>query len=135
MREGKIEGTEVRRIYQAHGKDDEAGAVKEILAAAQRIEGTEKKKITLADLDRLSSKTIAVRDSAAIKKGLGILFDYYSKHSEQVGEDKELDLDIMDIFERLSKKNGETIIDIFESEVAAILKGDDDETLGYRKAE
>ena len=135
MREGKIEGTEVRRIYQAHGKDDEAGAVKEILAAARKIEGTEKKKITLADLDRLSSKTIAVRDSAAIKKGLGILFDYYSKYSKQVGEDKELDLDIMDIFERLSQKNGETIIDIFESEVAAILKGDDEETLGYRKAE
>ena len=136
MREGKIEGTEVRRIYQAHGKDDEAGAVKEILAAAQKIDGTEKKKITLADLDRLSSKTIAVRDSAAIKKGLGILFEYYSKYSDLAGEDRELDLDIMDIYERLSKKDTkETIIDIFENELAALLKGDDDETLGYRKAE
>ena len=136
MREGKIEGTEVRRIYQAHGKNDEAGAVKEILEAAEKIKGTEKKKITLADLDKLSSKTLAVKDTAAIKKGIGLLLSYYAKFSEQINEDEELDLDITDIYEKLSTTK-DTIIDIFEDEVANIIKerDDNDETLGYRKAE
>jgi ParB family chromosome partitioning protein len=136
MREGKIEGTEVRRIYQAHGKNDEAGAVKEILEAAEKIKGTEKKKITLADLDKLSSKTLAVKDTAAIKKGIGLLLSYYAKFSEQINEDEELDLDITDIYEKLSTTK-DTIIDIFEDEVANIIKerDEDDETLGYRKAE
>lgn len=136
MREGKIEGTEVRRIYQAHGKNDEAGAVKEILEAAEKIKGTEKKKITLADLDKLSSKTLAVKDTAAIKKGIGLLLSYYAKFSEQINEDEELDLDITDIYEKLSTTK-DTIIDIFEDEVANIIKerDEEDETLGYRKAE
>lgn len=136
MREGKIEGTEVRRIYQAHGKNDEAGAVKEILEAAEKIKGTEKKKITLADLDKLSSKTLAVKDTAAIKKGVGLLLSYYAKFSEQINEDEELDLDITDIYEKLSTTK-DTIIDIFEEEVANIVKERDEEgeTLGYRKAE
>jgi ParB family chromosome partitioning protein len=136
MREGKIEGTEVRRIYQAHGKNDEAGAVKEILEAAEKIKGTEKKKITLADLDKLSSKTLAVKDTAAIKKGVGLLLSYYAKFSEQINEDEELNLDITDIYEKLSTTK-DTIIDIFEEEVANIVKERDEEgeTLGYRKAE
>ena len=136
MREGKIEGTEVRRIYQAHGKNDEAGAVKEILEAAEKIKGTEKKKITLADLDKLSSKTLAVKDTAAIKKGIGLLLSYYAKFSEQINEDEELDLDITDIYEKLSTTK-DTIIDIFEDEVANIIKerDEEDETLSYRKAE
>lgn len=134
MREGKIEGTEVRRIYQAHGADDETGAVKEILSAAKKIEGTEKKKITLQDLDNLSSKTIAVKDSAIIKKGLEKLLEYYLKFAKsEDGETLTFELDIDDVFERLSKKgNKETIIDILESELANSLIED---AAGYRRAE
>jgi ParB family transcriptional regulator, chromosome partitioning protein len=137
MREGKIEGTEVRRIYQAHGKDDEEGAVKEILKAAKKIEGTEKKKITLDDLDKLSSKTIAVKDSAAIKKGIKLLMEYYFKFatdSENLDEDGnptfKFDMpDATDIYERLENK--ETIIDIFDS----ILAENEQEDAVYKQAE
>ena len=79
---------------------------------------------------------MAVKDTAAIKKGIGLLLSYYAKFSEQINEDEELDLDITDIYEKLSTTK-DTIIDIFEDEVANIIKGRDeeDETLGYRKAE
>ena len=140
MREGKIEGTEVRRIYQAHGKDDEEGAVNEILGAAKKIEGTEKKKITLNDLDKLSSKTIAVKDSAAIKKGLSLLLEYYFKFAVDPNDSDTdeptllFDMpDVMDILDRLSSKESkETIIDIFEEELAKAVKGDESQ---YREAE
>lgn len=140
MREGKIEGTEVRRIYQAHGKDDEEGAVNEILGAAKKIEGTEKKKITLNDLDKLSSKTIAVKDSAAIKKGLSLLLEYYFKFAVDPNDSDTdeptllFDMpDVMDILDRLSSKESkETIINIFEDELAKAVKGDN---MPYREAE
>ena len=140
MREGKIEGTEVRRIYQAHGKDDEEGAVQEILGAAKKIEGTDKKKITLNDLDKLSSKTIAVKDTSAIKKGLSLLIEYYFKFAIDPNDSDTdeptllFDMpDVMGIIERLSSKgNKETIIDIFEEELAKAVKGDG---YPYREAE
>jgi ParB family chromosome partitioning protein len=103
LREGKIEGAEVRRIYQAHGKDDEKGAVAEILRAAKKLEesGSDKKKITVKDLD-IGSKTIIVRDSAAIKKGLELLIKYYAKATNN-GE-LEIEMDITDILARLKDK-------------------------------
>ena len=67
MSEGKIEGVTVRHIYQAH-KNDEEGAVQEILNASTQVgkvkdEKTGKKveKITLDTLRKLdaNSKTIA----------------------------------------------------------------------------
>lgn len=120
MRTGKIEGSEVRKIYQAHGKNDEKGAVDEILGAAKKIEGTDKK-VTVGDLERLTSKTLAVRDSAAIRKGIGLLMQYYCKFARIEGTDDEVafDLDLMDVYERLSvKDNPETIMDIFEKELS-----------------
>lgn len=146
MREGRIEGTEVRRIYQAHGKEDEKGAVDEIVSAAKRLKesGNTDKKITLASLDKLSSKTVAVKDSAAIKKGLSKLFEYYRKATND-GE-IEIELNLTDVFNRLS--NGkETIADILGSLVADAQKNDtvtsesEDDGLGtdvssmYREAE
>jgi ParB family chromosome partitioning protein len=107
LRDGKIEGAEVRRIYQAHGKNDEKGAVNEILRAAKKLEENGKKKITVKDLD-INSKTIVVRDSSAIKKGLELLFKYYAKATNN-GE-KEIELDIMDIYAQLKEKK--TIDDI-----------------------
>lgn len=117
MREGRIEGTEVRRIYQAHGKEDEKGAVDEIVSAAKRLKesGNTDKKITLASLDKLSSKTVAVKDSAAIKKGLSKLFEYYRKATND-GE-IEIELNLTDVFNRLSSGK-ETIADILGSLVA-----------------
>lgn len=139
MREGKIEGTEVRRIYQAHGKNDEAGAVKEILKAAEKIKNTDKKKITLDDLDKLSSKTIAVKDTASIKKGLSKLLEYYYKMAVNNSDDVDapellFDMpDLMEVLEKLSDKNNKlTIIDIFEEERAKAEKGDDYE---YKEAQ
>lgn len=122
MREGRIEGTEVRRIYQAHGKEDEKGAVDEIVSAAKRLKesGNTDKKITLASLDKLSSKTVAVKDSAAIKKGLSKLFEYYRKATND-GE-IEIELNLTDVFNRLSSGK-ETIADILGSLVADAQKG------------
>lgn len=123
MREGRIEGTEVRRIYQAHGKEDEKGAVDEIVSAAKRLKesGNTDKKITLASLDKLSSKTVAVKDSAAIKKGLSKLFEYYRKATND-GE-IEIELNLTDVFNRLSSGK-ETIADILGSLVADAQKND-----------
>lgn len=119
LKNGQISGSNVRAIYQAH-KDDvdangnsmqEANAVKEILALAKKAEATstpnEKKKLSLSDLDA-DSKTILVKDSAAIKKGITLLLKYY----EQATVDgSSLDLDITDVLESLKK--GKTIDVIF----------------------
>ena len=116
MREGKIEGTEVRRIYQAH-KNDEKGAVKEILQGAKKVAETGKKKITVADLE-IDGKTLSVKNSAAIKKGITLLFDYYNKYTKNGSI--EVDLDLNDLLNKLSgDKNKEvapmTIDEIFKS--------------------
>lgn len=120
LRENKIKGTEVRRIYQAYHNEEEA--VKEILnlqelhkekvnkGEAINKKTGETKTITVGDLDALSSKTIAKRDSAIIKKGIGLLLKYYNQVSENGAID--IVLDPVDVLEQLKADVDRTIIDI-----------------------
>ena len=88
----------------------------------------------------MSSKTIAVKDSTAIKKGLSLLFEYYLKFAIDPNDSDTdeptllFDMpDLMDIIKRLSsKENKETIIDIFEEELTNAVKGGESQ---YREAE
>ena len=117
MSEGKIEGVTVRHIYQAH-KNDEEGAVQEILNASTQVgkvkdEKTGKKveKITLDTLRKLdaNSKTIAKKDSEKILAGLRLLIRYTQSYK---GTGVEALLSIDDIYSKLSK--GETIVEILD---------------------
>lgn len=122
MREGKIEGAEVRKIYQAHGKNDEQGAVKEILDAAEQLEqnGGTKKKVTLKSLNSLTSKTIAVKDTSVIKKGLETFYNYVVKI---VGNDENFYIDPLEVYSILSdKSNKDTIVDIITNMYAEYQK-------------
>lgn len=110
MREGKITGAQVRTIYQAH-KDDEAGAVNEILGISKKAETKGEKKISLKDLD-VDSKTVTVKDSQAIKKGLTLLLKYYNNAT---ADGNDLDLDILDVLDELKKNK--TIDVIFDEAV------------------
>lgn len=121
MAEGRITGAEVRKVYQAHGKEDEAGAVKEILSAAKKNEKKGKKNITLSDLD-VDGKTIAVKDTAAIKKGFLKFLEYYKRFSDNGRIELELSLD--QVIEQLAEDKSTTIVDIFEDALEKKRKAD-----------
>jgi len=108
MKEGKIMGPDVRRIYQS-AKDDTA-AVNEILGLAKKAEAREDKKISLKDLEFDSAYNV-VKDTAAIKKGLSTLFMYIDSYSK--GGKVDIELDIYDIFDKINK-NKMNIKEIFE---------------------
>lgn len=108
MKDGKITGVDVRHIYQA-AKDEDA-AVAEILGLAKKAEKNDNKKISLKDLD-FDSTYNAVKDTAAIKKGLSTLFMYIDAYSK--GGKVDIELDIYDIFDKINKDKM-TIKDIFE---------------------
>lgn len=109
LKEGRISGSEVRRIYAEHS--DEKGAVEEIKKAKEKNEKKGKTKITLSDLEE-DGKTLSSRASKTILKGLDTLFEYYDKFSRTVdGRDIDINLDIMDVRNELKK--GKNIIDIF----------------------
>lgn len=124
MKEGKIEGSEVRKIYQAH-KDDETGAVKEILAASEYIgkdvvykskNGKESKKtaqkVTLGLIESTvkNSRTISKRDSEKILAGFRVFYKYLSAYK---GKISSADIDIVEIYGKL--KEGGDIVDILNS--------------------
>lgn len=117
---GKISYSEFHRMAEAHknsdGELDEKGILSEIKGAAQTAKAKGKDKITLADLDAASSKTISFRNSKEIRKGLKLLIDYYTRYSR--GGELELSLDLIDIYKRLDK--GESIDEIFAKEVMAL---------------
>lgn len=98
MKQGKITGVDVRRIYQT-AKNKES-AVNEILSLAKKAESNPNKKITLKDLDFDSNYNIA-KDTATIKKGIGLLIDYMNLYSNNGNIDLEFDL--YDLFDKLSK--------------------------------
>ena len=107
MKQGKITGVDVRRIYQA-SKNEEA-AVKEILKLNDRAEKTGKSKISLTDSDIDSAYSVA-KDTATIKKGLATLITYIEDYASK---GVEPELDIYDILEKMSKEK-KSIKDIFE---------------------
>lgn len=109
MREGKITGVDVRRIYQA-AKKNEQKAVKQILKLAEKQEEKGAEKISLKDLDFDSDYSI-VKDTAAVKKGLGILFTYIDLYTKN-GTVK-LGINARDVFEQISKGK-KTLKDVFE---------------------
>lgn len=109
MREGKISGPDVRRIYQA-AKKDEQKAVRQILKLAEKQEEKGANKISLKDLDFDSDYSI-VKDTAAVKKGLGILFTYIDLYTKN-GTVK-LGINIKDVFEQITEGK-KTIRDVFE---------------------
>ena len=131
LKENKIEGATVRSVYQAfHVGDKNSNPEKEELAVQEILNGLKnleaknvddtkktKKKITIGDLDKLSSKTVAVKDTADIKKGLTKFYDYVTKMTE--GGKIEIDLDIFDILSQLNDDKEKTIVDILNDCIAA----------------
>lgn len=117
---GKISYSEFHRMAEAHknsdGELDEKAILAEINGAYKTAKAKGKDKITLADLDAATSKTVSFRNSKEIRKGLKLLIDYYTRYSRN-GE-IDINLDLIDIYNRLSK--GETIDDIFAKEVMAL---------------
>lgn len=111
LRADKIDGSLVRQIYQAHPNDEE-GAVEEILNLKNKVatSDTPKKKLTAKDLDS-SSKTLLVKDSQAIKKGLKALVKYLAEYTDEDGN-ITIDVDIIDIMNALNKQT--TIKDILD---------------------
>ncbi len=115
----KISLSEFRRMQTAHKESDgdkwEEGILAELKGAYKVAKSKGKDRITLDDLDALTSKTISVKNSKEIKKGLKHLIDYYMRYSRN-GE-IEINLDIVDIYNKLDA--GETIDSIFAKEVMA----------------
>jgi ParB family chromosome partitioning protein len=120
LKEGKISGSEVRRIYRGH-EGDEKAAVDEILGASKVLETTKgKKNITLKDLD-INSRTISKKASDTIRLGLEKLFEYYQKYSHnEAGEEIDINLDINDVLSDL--RAGKTIDEIFSKAQIESLK-------------
>lgn len=119
LRTGQISGPEVRRIYKGH-KNDEEGAVAEILGAKKAAEKAGKKNITLADLD-VNSRTLSKRASDTIRKGLEKLLEYYGKYSKTSdGKEIDISIDIMDVLKQL--KEDKTIDEIFQEAVLKTLQ-------------
>lgn len=108
MKQDKISGPDVRRIYSAYknpdtGKVDEQAAVKDIVETEKKIESGEvkAKKVTVKAMGK-GSKSVIIRDSADIRKGLGKLLEYYRDRCVDKGIEAELDL--VDVYNKLGEK-------------------------------
>ena len=106
MKDGKITGADVRRIYSSAKNDTKA--VKEILKLANMAEQKNEKKITLKDLDETSDYNIS-KESTAVKKGLSTLFKWYERYAKM---GVELDMGLKELLDALNNKK--TLKDIFE---------------------
>ena len=112
VRDGKLCGPDLRRVLQAHGRDtDKAWEDIEKMQAAAEEKGEEN--LSLKDLG-YDSKTKIFKDSKTILKGVKTLFDYVNHYSQ---EGKEVEMDLLDMFERLKK--GELIDEILKGAVDA----------------
>ena len=112
VRDGKLCGPDLRRVLQAHGRDtDKAWEDIEKMQAAAEKKGEEN--LSLKDLG-YDSKTKIFKDSKTILKGVKTLFDYVNHYSQ---EGKEVEMDLLDMFERLKK--GELIDEILKGAVDA----------------
>lgn len=115
LKNNKITGAEVRRIYAAHkNKDtkeiDEPAAVQEILDAYNKVKATGKKKITSSDLS-IDGKCKTVKDSKIIRAGIEMLVKYYEKYSNNYED--EFDIDFYEILDELKK--GKLINEIMQN--------------------
>lgn len=118
MREGRISGNEVRKIYRNHG-NDEKGAVEEILKAIENVDKQsennpdtkKKKRITIKDLD-IEGKTLTAKTDKTILQGIEKIFEIYRKYAD-LGNGKYLniEIDITDLYNRL--REGEHANNIF----------------------
>lgn len=124
LRSGEIDGTMVRKIDQAY-KDDpkrEQKVKKEVVKAVEKHrkeleEGTTtKKRVTSDDLEKFESRTLLVRDTANIRKGLEKLIEYTSHFMTQ---GNVVYLDINFIIDVLSKDKTLTINDALEKMAAS----------------
>ena len=109
MKEGRITGVDVRHIYQA-AKNEQA-AVKEILKLVDKAEGKGEKKVSLKDLDMDSAYSVA-KETAAVKKGLGILFNYIKTYTHNGAINLGIGVD--DVYTAITK-GGKNIKEVFES--------------------
>ena len=115
LRNNLIDGSLVRTIYQSY-KDDELGAVNEILAMQERKtqetknsnkdedssnKKSNKNKLTAKDLDK-DGQTIIMKDSQLIKKGLTKLLAYLYQYADDEGE-IPFELDFVEILSELKK--------------------------------
>lgn len=108
LKDGKISGAEVRRIYSAN-KGNEQKAIEEINNGKKKAEEDGEEKITLKRLNA-DGKTLSVKRSEIIKKGLRYLLESYMKYSNN-GE-INFELDLLDVKKELDK--GNTIDNIFK---------------------
>lgn len=120
MRKGDIDGSMVRKIDQAHKNDQQRDrkVKKEIMKAIRKHKeemenGTTKKKtVTINDLEKFESRTLIVRDTAAIRKGLEKFIEYATHYMETT--DDSIELDISAIFNLLNDNKTLTIDDAFK---------------------
>ena len=111
VRDGVITASDVRKILQANGKNEDK-AYKEILKALKKKEETGQKKISLKDLD-INSRTIIFRDTKAIRDGLKLLFKYVDKYNNPNGQFETV-IDLRDVLSQLENNFGTSITDIFD---------------------
>lgn len=116
MKEGRITGVDVRHIYQA-AKNEQA-AVKEILKLVDKAEGKGEKKVSLKDLDMDSAYSVA-KETAAVKKGLSILFTYIKTYTHNGAINLGIGVD--DVYTAMTK-GGKNIKEIFDEAKKAAMQ-------------
>jgi ParB family chromosome partitioning protein len=117
MKEGRITGVDVRRIYQA--AKNEQTAVKDILKLVNKAESRGEKKLTLKDLDMDSAYSV-VKDTTAVKKGLSTLFTYIDSYTS--GGRITLGIDVYDVYEAIKK--GKNLKQIFDEALSNLKKAE-----------
>ena len=125
MKNGEIGGTEVRRVYTAarktYGEDWEAKANEEILAkhakAVEDSDGDSPVKVSIKRDGGVEQKDLYgdVKDTKAFYAGMKTLLNYIAHYERKSG--LELEIDMLDIYERLKADSTLTLRDIFEESV------------------
>ena len=125
MKNGEIGGSEVRRVYTAarktYGDDWEAKANEEILAKREKANAdnnTDKPaKVSIKRGGGLEEKDLYgdVKDTKAFFAGMKTLFSYLA-HYERTAK-VELEIDVMEMYERLKEDDKLTLRDLFEESV------------------
>ena len=125
MKSGEIGGTEVRRVYTAarktYGDDWEAKANEEILAkhakAVEDSDGDSPVKVSIKREGGVEQKDLYgdVKDTKAFYAGMKTLLNYIAHYERKSG--LELEIDMLDIYERLKADSTLTLRDIFEESV------------------
>lgn len=127
MKNGEIGGTEVRRVYTAarktYGDDWEEKANEEILAKREKANAdndTDKPaKVSIKREGGIEEKDLYgdVKDTKAFFAGMKTLFNYIAHYERKSGV--ELEIDIMDMYDRLKADSTLTLRSLFEDAVSA----------------